>query len=502
MSFKIIKIKNRGFAYKLRKAFLKKIKRKKNHKNIVILVLIFVLGIWGVNAFHKYNFQNFIFKSIASNLETDELGYTNILIVGMGGLGHDGQDLTDTIILAGIHSKESKGYLFSIPRDLYINHPEIIPQRINSIFANNEYKIGENGAFKLLEKAVSNITNIPIHYHVGVNFEAVTDIVDALGGVEVFNENLIYDPFYPGPNYTFETFTLKAGPVKLDGNTALKFIRSRKTTSDYDRSRRQQQLIAALKNKAQSAEILTNPIKLKGLYNALMKNIKTNIQVDDIIFLASTLKNFEIGKLQNLVINDDPTSKGGFLFVPPKSEYKQAFVLLPIDPKYSYIQQYLDIHRKFTDSMSYHGKIIIRNGTDIPGFARKVAAHLKRLGFEIADIQNAESNQVSESRIDYYNLTNQKVVDSIKKVTLINKVNELPVENPDVPILTEIVLGLDLKPYYDYFTPHEKLEDLILQGQKEWYQSPLTPTSSEAVSTSPLTITSNQATPTTNEIKN
>ena len=226
-----------------------------------------------------------------------------------------------------------------------------------------------------------------------------------------------------------------------------------------------------------------------------LPNIKTNIEVEDILFLASTLKNFDIGKLQNLVIHDDPQSKGGFLFVPPKSEYNQAFVLLPIDPKYSYIQTYLDIHRKYKNTMSYHGKIVVKNGTDIPGFARKVASHLNRLGFEIVDISNAESNNVLESRIDYYNLTQQRVLDAIKKTTLINTVNELPVENPDVPILSEIIIGMDLKPYYDYFTPIEKLESLILQGKKEWYQSPLEVTSDESqidrtVNLNPLQITS------------
>ena len=68
-------------------------------------------------------------------------------------------------------------------------------------------------------------------------------------------------------------------------------------------------------------------------------------------------------------------------------------------------------------------------------------------------------------------------------------------ENPDVPILTEIVLGMDLKPYYDFFTPIEKIESLILQGKKEWYQSPLETTSNEAdidrtVNLNPLQITS------------
>jgi len=495
MNFKIIKIKKRGLGYKLRKYLKHKLKKKKTHKQLISLLICFFVIIGGINAFYKYSFESFIFKSISNNLPTDDSNYTNILIVGMGGVGHDGQDLTDTIILAGINSKKSNGYLLSIPRDLYINHPDIIPQRVNSIFANYEPKLGETKAFDLLKSSIENITNVPIHYHIGVNFEAVTDVVDALGGVDIYNENLIYDPFYPGPNYTFETFTLKQGPVTLNGSTALKFIRSRKTTSDYDRSRRQQQLIAALKDKAQSKEILTNPLKLKSLYNALMSNIKTNIQVEDILFLASTLKNFDIGKLQNLVIHDDPTNKGGFLFVPPKSEYNQAFVLLPIDPKYSYIQKYLEIHKKYTNTMSYHGKIVVKNGTDIPGFARKVASHLERLGFEISEISNAESNQVKESRVDYYNLTQQKVIEAIKQTTLINKVNELPVENPDVPILSEIVIGMDLKPYYDYFTPIEKLENLILQGQKEWYQSPLEVTSDESkidrtVNLNPLQITS------------
>ena len=81
---------------------------------------------------------------------------------------------------------------------------------------------------------------------------------------------------------------------------------------------------------------------------------------------------------------------------------------------------------------------------------------------------------------------------------LIDKTIELPINNPDVPILTEIVIGEDLKAYYDYFTPIEKLESLILQGQKEWYQSPLETTSSEAtikiqdMQKAPLKITSNE----------
>ena len=498
MSFKITKIKKRGFVYKLKKSLVKKFHRSQNKKKTAMILLGFILITGGIHAFYKSHFQEFVFKSLTQQLPTDAQGSTNLLIVGMGGAGHDGTDLTDTIILAGINPKQSKGYMLSVPRDLYINHPDIIPQRVNSIYANYVGKMKEAGAFELLNNAIENITDIDIHYHVGVNFEAVTDVIDALGGVDIYNENLIYDPFYPGPNYTFQTFTLPAGPVKLNGSTALKFIRSRKTTSDFDRSRRQQQVISAIKDKAQSKEVLTSPTKLKQLYEALMSNIVTNMSLEDMIFFASTAKNFDMSKIVNLVIHDDPTRKGGFLFVPPKSEYQDAFVLLPVDPKYSYIQKFIQLHREYTNSMLYHGKIIVKNGTDIPGYARKVAAHLKKLGFEIAEITNADSTNIEESELLYYNLTQQKTLDALKEATLISNSSELPINNPDVTIHTEIIIGNDLKDFYDYFTPNEKLEELILQGQKEWYQSPLENSSSEAVlklqetQNNPLIITSNE----------
>ncbi len=496
MSFKITKIKKRGFVFKLKKYLKHKFHRSQNKKKYIVALIGFLIIGGGMQAFYKAHFQDFVFKSLTNQLPTDSQGFTNLLIVGMGGAGHDGTDLTDTIILAGINPKQSKAYLLSIPRDLYINHPEIIPQRVNSIYANYVGKLKPHGAFSLLNKAISNITDIDIHYHIGVNFEAVTDIVDALGGVDIYNENLIYDPFYPGPNYTFDTFTLPAGAVKLNGETALKFIRSRKTTSDFDRSRRQQQLISALKDKAQSKEVLTSPNKLKQLYSALMSNIVTNMSLDDMIYLASTAKNFDMSKIVNLVIHDDPTRKGGFLFVPPKSEYQDAFVLLPLDPKYSYIQNFIQLHRKYTNTMLYHGKVIVKNGTDIPGYARKVAAHLTRLGFQIEDVTNASSTAIEKSELQYYNLTQQKVLEAFEQALFIKNSSELPINNPDVTIHTDIIIGEDLKAFYDYFTPIEKLEELILQGQKEWYQSPLKNTSSEATlevqktQKSPLIITS------------
>ncbi len=499
MSFKIIKIRKRGIVYKFKKYIHNKFHHNQTKKRICIAIASVFIIFFSGQAVYNSGVQDLFLKQLSSNLPTDSNGYTNILLVGMGGAGHDGTNLTDTIILAGINKKTSNAYMLSLPRDLYINQEGIIPQRINSIFANHELKIGQQKAMQLLSSSVQNISNVDIHYYMGVNFDAVTDVIDALGGLHIYNEKMIYDPFYPGPNYTFETFTLPAGPVKLDGETALKFIRSRKTTSDFDRSRRQQQVISAIKDKAQSREVLTSPSKLKSLYKALMKNIVSNMQIEDMLFLASTATHFDTSKLSNLVIHDDARQKGGFLFVPPKSEYAQAFVLLPIDPAYSYIQKFIDLHHKFPETMLYSGSIVIKNGTDIPGFARKISAHLTRLGFNVTKVTNAESSNLEFSEIKHYNLTNQKVLKAISQASFINKHSDIVVNDPDVPIYSEIIIGNDLKEYYDYFTPIEKLTELILQGQKEWYQSPNTPvetagTSSGRVTTNPNSNTSAQTT--------
>ena len=491
MSFKIIKIRKRGIVYKFKKYIHNKFHHNQTKKRICIVIASLFILVFSGQAVYNSGVQDLFLKQLSSKLPTDSNGYKNILLVGMGGSGHDGTNLTDTIILAGINKKKSNAYMLSLPRDLYINQEGIIPQRINSIFANHELKIGQQKAMQLLSSTVQNISNVDIHYYMGVNFEAITDVIDALGGLHIYNEKMIYDPFYPGPNYTFETFTLPAGPTKLNGETALKFIRSRKTTSDFDRSRRQQQVISAIKDKAQSREVLTSPSKLKSLYKAIMQNTVTNMQIEDMLFLASTVKNFDTSKLSNLVIHDDNRNKGGFLFVPPKSEYAQAFVLLPIDPAYSYIQKFIDLHHKFPETMLYSGSIVIKNGTDIPGFARKVSAHLSRLGFNVTQITNAESSNIELSEIKHYNLTNQKVLKAISQASFINKHSDIVVSDPDVPIYSEIIIGNDLKEYYDYFTPIEKLTELILQGQKEWYQSPNKPMENdETITTSPNSTTS------------
>lgn len=238
----------------------------------IFLILLLLVGIYWVIS--SLDFSSIVF-SFGKTLDTDENGRTNILLVGTGGEGHDGANLTDTIIVASIDYDNKVVPMLSIPRDFYIMDRQ---QRINSVYDTEMRIEGKDDGIDTLKEIIEDITNLDIQYYAKVDFNGFVQIVDALGGVDVYVENPIYDPYYPkGETIYFETFSLDPGWQTLDGETALKYARSRKTTSDFDRAKRQQQLLFALKEKALNLEILTNAGKIGDIYDSVDASIETNL---------------------------------------------------------------------------------------------------------------------------------------------------------------------------------------------------------------------------------
>lgn len=103
----------------------------------------------------------------------------------------------------------------------------------------------------------------------------------------------IYDNAYPNNNWGYEIFSLPAGVQYLDGATALKFARSRHSTSDFDRSHRQQLLIRAIKDKALSLGIIANPVKITELMDSVRNNLSTDLTVGDIVNFGLAFKDID-----------------------------------------------------------------------------------------------------------------------------------------------------------------------------------------------------------------
>jgi len=300
MNFKVKKISKKPL--KKRRALKEKtLKPKKTiFINLGVLtsiafIIIFSIGI--VKSFSKIDY-NVIIDAVTEDILTDGYNHTNILVLGTGGKYHEGSDLTDTIMVASIDDDNKLVTMVSIPRDTWIKDDIVGNSKINEFYfyAKRHYDDSSQGLEHLKDK-VEDLMGIPIHYYVKINFDGFTDLIDVIGGIDIFVEKTINDPYYPKDGtYDYEPFYIEAGYQNLDGSTALKYARSRKTTSDFDRANRQQQIIYAIKEKALQTNILFSKSKIEEILETLKDNIDTNIGAEELLILGGMASEYGIIK--------------------------------------------------------------------------------------------------------------------------------------------------------------------------------------------------------------
>ncbi len=366
---------------------------------LIIIICLFILTFKFVKSL---DFKSVIF-SFGTNLQQDTKKQTNFLLVGVGGENHDGGNLTDTIIIASLNEKTNKVKMISIPRDLYIDSKELGGQRINKLYDTfyQKNKKDSSLAMKDFTKEISQIVGVPIQYYVKVDFQGFVKIIDTLGGVTIDVEKPIYDTQYPlGQTIQYTTFSLKAGIQDLDGETALKFARSRHSTSDFDRAYRQQQLLTAIKEKALDLNILTDSNKIQSLYNTIADSLETNLSITEIIQLAKISQDIDRKNIESRVFSDDFTSCGGFLYTPNREYFGGAAVLLPAGNDFKYIQNF--ITQYFYGNVDQFSDIQILNGTKVSGLAYSYLNRLSQECLEVVYYGNATNRNIETTNI-YYN---------------------------------------------------------------------------------------------------
>ena len=431
MTFKTRKIsrrRRRKLLFKMKRSiqsffgFLKNMPSKtKNYVAAGVLVLfgIFVvIKVMGAayGFVSDFNPKELIF-AVGSDLEKDEHGYTNILLLGDGGHERDGADLIDTIMVASIDYEKNSVSLLSIPRDFYVESSESAmqwPGRINELYRNHKNQMSEDERFELFKDVTGEIVGLDIQYFLRVDFKAFVEVVDSLGGVTVDVENAIYDPYYPNESDNgYVLFKVDEGLQEMNGETALKFVRSRKTTSDFDRAARQQLVIESIQQKALSKDILTSPKTLKDVYAAVDKNVNTDMTLREMIALAGFAKHLDRSRLVRKVIHDDPGQEGGFLYTPERELYNGQFVLIPFGNDYELIHKYSNLIFHQREVYYDPASIEVLNATKYPGVARNAAYQLNRFGFNVIKIDNyfdnsGEKEYLENSLMEYHDYTQKK----------------------------------------------------------------------------------------------
>ncbi len=332
---------------------------------IIIGIVVAILAIFVVKTANVYPFLfQLIFNRNISLKQTDSK--INILLLGIGGGSHEGPNLTDTVILANIDPKKNKVTMVSFPRDLWVPDLTGNVKKINQAYADGE-AIKKGGGLALAKAVVSKVSGQEIDYGLRIDFSGFIKAVDIVGGLDINVENVFDDYKYPisgkeddpcgNSDEDIKAFVATAsaeidfqdkfpcrykhihfdkGLVHMDGETALEFVRSRHALGveggDFARSKRQEKVIQAFKNKVISAQTLVNPTKLISLYNVLAGSIDTDIkqdEFDDFIRLATKMGG---AKVESTVIDigNPAIEKYGLLEEAPISDdYHGLSVLIP-----------------------------------------------------------------------------------------------------------------------------------------------------------------------------
>lgn len=227
-------------------------------------------------------------------LKGEKDGRINVLLLGMRGADdpHGGL-LTDSIIITSIKLSKpecaienisclrkrqemipQKTALISIPRDLFVEISSYSGlHKLNEAHFLGEKKSGGGQGLNLMKQTISEITGMPIHYGISIDFQGFKEVIEQLDGIEINVPRDFYDPNYDGGIY------VKAGQQKMNAMTALKYAQARLTSNDFDRAKRQQLILVGIKDKVMSKDILTNPVKALTILDSLGKHLKTDMQL-------------------------------------------------------------------------------------------------------------------------------------------------------------------------------------------------------------------------------
>lgn len=363
---------------------------------VVIFAAFFIYKVTSTAIFYVSNFRfTDLVMLVAGKVEQDDLGRTNVLLLGVGGGQHDAPDLTDSIIVASYNHRTRIASLLSIPRDLYVNMPGYDGSRVNKIYENLKPRLGSKKALEVVRDAASKIANLDIHYYVKIDFSGFRDVIDTLGGIDIEVPKTIHDEAYPDEKMQgYTLFHVDAGLQHMDGETALKYARSRHSTSDFDRSLRQQEIIKAIKAKATEAKLFSSPMKLKTLWDTFQENIETDLSLREMITFAGIAKDFDTSRMVTKGLRDiEIVQEGGFLYTPERELYGGAFVLLPWGDTYESIHRYAKFLFERPEIYLEKARIEIQNGTGQSGVAGKLANRLSLYGFNVVLTGNTPNKE-------------------------------------------------------------------------------------------------------------
>jgi LCP family protein required for cell wall assembly len=385
----------------------------------------------------------------------------NVLLLGKGGEGHQGGDLVDTIMIASLQPSTGQVALISLPRDLVVpieGEYGVSYQRINTIVF--------NGGVEYAKEKVGEITGLDMHYYAMVDFTGFRDIIDTLGGIEVFVENSFTDYSYPDYNYGYMTVSFEEGWREFTGEFALQYARSRKgdngEASDFARARRQQIVIEATRDKVMSASTFLNPTRLSGLLNDLQGHVELDMEIWEIIKLARMVENLDRDNIINGVVDYETTG----LIEGYTDPYSGASLLRPRagEGNYNEIQSFaqgifaenaLDVAQ--SSPADEEAIVALQNGSGIEGLGFTTTEQLSGEDITVDTVGNAFVQNITRTVIyDFSTEANPATRERLEEIFDIPVVRATVPRDPNAlvrlstDVNTEVINTVDIPEEIDF----------------------------------------------------
>jgi len=437
-------------------------------KWLFILILLAGLLIGGYAAYKLISAGSNVFQGsiidIFNNqpLEQDKNGRSNFLVIGTSedDPGHDAAYLTDSIMVISVSQTNKDVYVFSVPRDLNVSYGRACMEgysgKINSYYEcvnstlddiDQDAAAAEQERLSAMRTLIGNVYGIDIQYAVHVNYTALKEVVDAVGGIDVdiegsAGESGILDRNADWRcNYTCYYVKYDNGIHHLDGEHALYLALARGSNEDGhgtyglsrsnpDREANQQKILIALKDKALTSGTLTNLGAVSSLIDSLGNNLRTNIQMNEIstiLQVTSSIKTENMHPIDLLVegvMNNNGNPSAG-------------------DFNYNDIQAYIAKKLSNNPVIQEDAPVIVLNGTERAGLGQTEADNLRTAGYNIYYVDTAPESTYETTEIYQIGTDNSGTASALSKLFNVTIKTTDPPIDVDETARFVIIIGSD-----------------------------------------------------------
>lgn len=363
----------------------------------------------------------------------------NILFMGADSRQTQGHWRTDSLIVVTVDPVKERIRLLSIPRDLWVYIPGYGHERINTVDFLGERMGANNGHADLLRQTIELNLGVPIHYYFRIDLDGFLKIVETLGGVTLQVDCPLEETFADANSPTgWSRFAIEPGIHHMDGETALFYARSRMTTSDFDRARRQQAIMKGLWQGALATDVISDGPRL---YQILKETIETDLGLQDMLALGyvgirirpSGIRSYFIGRP---MVQSWTTPAG-------------AAVLLPDPPRIAeMINEMFSSEDVVEQEVEQEGaKVTVLDGTGNLDLANVLASQLRWGGLRVVKVEpSGRTDSVQSAIIDYGTEQKTESLNSLCNILGVPPEAVQTVDDASANVDFTVIMGTDYDP--------------------------------------------------------